>query len=206
MNSLPENARHFPATARNREAIADLLKRYLPERGTVLEIGSGSGEHALYFSDLFPDLTWQPSDPDPLNLESIRVWVKTVPDRQNLLPPLALNASDVLLPIDQADAVICVNVIHISPWDATEGLMRNAAALLPLNGLLYLYGPYRIGGTHTAPSNESFDQSLRSQNEAWGVRNLEEVIAEANKNGLQFIERVDMPANNQSVIFRKPSA
>ena len=206
MNSLPKNARHFPATARNREAIADLLKRYLPERGTVLEIGSGSGEHALYFSDLFPDLTWQPSDPDPLNLESIRVWVKTVPDRQNLLPPLALNASDVLLPIDQADAVICVNVIHISPWDATEGLMRNASALLPLNGLLYLYGPYRIGGTHTAPSNESFDQSLRSQNEAWGVRNLEEVIAEANKNGLQFIERVDMPANNQSVIFRKPSA
>jgi SAM-dependent methyltransferase len=205
MNSLPENARHFPATARNREAIADLLKRYLPERGTVLEIGSGSGEHALYFSDLFPDLTWQPSDPDPLNLESIRVWVETVPDRQNLLAPLALNASDVLLPIDQADAVICVNVIHISPWDATEGLMRNAAALLPLNGLLYLYGPYRIGGTHTAPSNESFDQSLRSQNEAWGVRNLEEVIAEANKNGLQFIERVDMPANNQSLIFRKPS-
>tara|TARA_Y100000588_G_C13725801_1_gene699275 strand:- start:50 stop:670 length:621 start_codon:yes stop_codon:yes gene_type:complete len=205
MNSLPENARHFPATVRNREGIADLLKRHLPERGTVLEIGSGSGEHALYFSELFPDLTWQPSDPDPLNLESIRVWRGTVPDRQNLLAPLALNASDVLLPIDQADAVICVNVIHISPWDATEGLMRNAAALLPLNGLLYLYGPYRIGGTHTAPSNDSFDQSLRRQNEAWGVRNLEEVIGEANKNGLKFIERVDMPANNQSVIFRKPS-
>ena len=205
MNSLPENARHFPATARNREAIADILKRQLPEQGTVLEIGSGSGEHALYFSDLFPDLTWQPSDPDLLNLESIRAWRETVPDRQNLLAPLALNASDVLLPIDQADAVMCVNVIHISPWDATEGLMRNAAALLPLNGLLYLYGPYRIGGKHTAPSNESFDQSLRSQNEDWGVRNLEEVIAEANKNELQFIERFDMPANNQSVIFRKPS-
>ena len=205
MNSLPENARHFPATARNREAIADILKRQLPEQGTVLEIGSGSGEHALYFSDLFPDLTWQPSDPDLLNLESIRAWRETVPDRQNLLAPLALNASDVLLPIDQADAVMCVNVIHISPWDATEGLMRNAAALLPLNGMLYLYGPYRIGGKHTAPSNESFDQSLRSQNEDWGVRNLEEVIAEANKNELQFIERFDMPANNQSVIFRKPS-
>ena len=115
MNSLPENARHFPATARNREAIADILKRQLPEQGTVLEIGSGSGEHALYFSDLFPDLTWQPSDPDPLNLESIRAWVETVPDRQNLLAPLALNASDILLPIKRADVVICVNVIHISP-------------------------------------------------------------------------------------------
>jgi SAM-dependent methyltransferase len=205
MNSLPKNARHFPATTKNRDAIADVLKRHLPEQGTVLEIGSGSGEHALYFSYLFPDLTWQPSDPEPLNLESIRAWVETVPDRQNLLAPLALNASDLLLPIEQADAVICVNVLHISPWDATEGLMRNSAALLPLDGALYLYGPFRIGGTHTAPSNESFDQSLRSQNETWGVRNLEEVIAEADKNGLQFIERVDMPANNQSVIFRKPT-
>jgi len=123
--------------------------------------------------------------------------------RPNLRPPLSINASDVILPLDAADAVMCINVIHISPWDATEGLMRNAARLLPAGAPLYLYGPYRIGGAHTAPSNEAFDRSLRGQNETWGVRDLETVIAEAEKNGLDFVERVGMPANNQSVVFQR---
>ena len=203
MDLPSEKARHFPATARNRDAIAEILARHLPAAGTVLEIGSGSGEHAVYFSQKFPGLTWQPSDPDPLNLDSIRAWVDGTGGRANLRPPLAINASDVILPLETADAVMCVNVIHISPWDATEGLMRNAAALLPPGGPLYLYGPYRIGGVHTAPSNEAFDRSLREQNETWGVRDLEDVVAEAEKNGLTFVERIEMPANNQSVIFRK---
>ena len=202
MDLPSEKARHFPATARNRDAIAAVLTRVLPDRGTVLEIGSGSGEHAHHFSELFPHLTWQPSDPDQLNLDSILAWVDAA-GRPNLRPPLSINASDVILPLDSADAVMCVNVIHISPWDATEGLMRNAALVLPPEGLLYLYGPYRIAGVHTAPSNESFDRSLRERNETWGVRDLEDVVSEAGKNGLSFIERVEMPANNQSIIFRK---
>ena len=202
MNIPPDKARHFPATARNRDVIADVLKRYLPATGTVLEIASGSGEHSVYFAGLFPDLRWQPSDPDPLNLESIAAWGEAAA-LDNLSPPLPINASDIILPIDAADAMMCINMIHISPWDATEGLMRNAAKLLPPGAPLYLYGPYRIGGTHTAPSNEAFDGSLRSQNETWGVRDLEDVCAEAEKNGLSFVERVDMPSNNQSVIFRK---
>ena len=197
-----EKARHFPATARNRDAIANVLARVLPETGTVLEIGSGSGEHAYYFSEMFPALTWQPSDPDPLNVDSIAAWAESA-NRSNLRPPMSINASDMILPLDGADAVMCVNVIHISPWDATEGLMRNAARLLPPGAPLYLYGPYRIGGAHTAPSNEAFDRSLRTQNDTWGVRDLEAVVAEAEKNGLAFVERVAMPANNQSVIFQQ---
>lgn len=202
MNTPPEKARHFPATARNRDVIADVLKRHLPATGTVLEIASGSGEHSVYFAGIFPDLRWQPSDPDPLNLESIAAWGEAA-GADNIYPPLAINASDVLLPIDAADAMMCINMIHISPWDATEGLMRNAATLLAPGAPLYLYGPYRIDGAHTAPSNEAFDTSLRSQNETWGVRDLEDVRAEAEKNGLSFVERVEMPSNNQSVIFKK---
>lgn len=202
MDIPSDKARHFPATARNRDVIADVLKRHLPATGTVLEIASGSGEHSAYFAGIFPGLTWQPSDPDPLNLDSIAAWGEAA-GADNLCPPLAINASDIILPIDRADAMMCINMIHIAPWDATEGLMRNAARLLPAGGPLYLYGPYRIGGAHTAPSNEAFDGSLRSQNETWGVRDLEDVCTEAEKNGLTLVERVEMPSNNQSVIFRK---
>lgn len=201
MNSPPKKARHFPATTRNRAPIARVLTRILPASGTVLEIGSGSGEHALYFSGKFPDLIWQPSDPDPINIQSIQAWAQHT-QRPNLRAPISVNASDVLLPIDVVSAVICINVIHISPWDATEGLMRNAAHLLPPGGPLYLYGPFRIGGAHTAQSNYMFDQSLRQQNNEWGVRDLEAVIAEAEKNELTFVEKVEMPANNQSIIFQ----
>ena len=203
MPPRPE-ARHFPATERNREPIRAVLRRVLPERGVVLEIGSGSGEHALHFARMFPGLLWQPSDPDPLNLASIAAWRETEgSDLANLMPPLAINASDVILPVDRADAILCINVIHIAPWDATEGLMRIAGQLLPPQGALYLYGPYRLKGAHTAPSNEAFDRQLRSQNETWGIRDLEAVAAEAEKHGLAHAETVAMPANNLSVIFRK---
>ncbi|MEE2996800.1 MAG: DUF938 domain-containing protein [Pseudomonadota bacterium] len=205
MDLPSEKARHFPATERNRDAIADVLSQILPAAGTVLEIGSGSGEHVFYFSKLFPDLTWQPSDPDPLNLQSIRAWGDFAA-RANLQLPLSINASDITLPIESAVAIICINVIHISPWDATEGLMRNASRLLPPGGPLYMYGPYKIGGTHTAPSNEAFDRSLRDQNKTWGVRDLDSVVAEAQKNGLAFTQRVEMPANNQSLLFIKTGA
>ena len=203
MPPRPE-ARHFPATERNREPIHAVLRRVLPERGVVLEIGSGSGEHALHFARMFPGLLWQPSDPDPLNLASIAAWRETEgSDLDNLMPPLAINASDVILPVDRADAILCINVVHIAPWDATEGLMRIAGELLPPQGALYLYGPYRLKGAHTAPSNEAFDRQLRAQNETWGIRDLEAVAAEAEKHGLAHTETVAMPANNLSVVFRK---
>jgi len=204
MSILPENARHFPATVRNRNPIASILKQHLPLSGTVLEIGSGSGEHSVYFADIFPNLIWQPSDPDPLNVESINAWVQSAAAScSNLRPPLSINASDLVLPVASADFVICINVIHISPWDATKGLMRNAANLLPESGGLYLYGPYKIDGVHTSPSNASFDCHLRSQNDTWGVRDLGDVVSEAHRNGLYLKGQFKMPANNLSIVFEK---
>ena len=207
MNTIPENALHFPATRRNREAISAILADVLPASGLVLEVASGSGEHIVHFSSLFPALTWQPSDPDPENLASIRAWAEAQsPRHANLLPPLPIDASDERLPLDGADAVICINMIHIAPWGATRGLMRNAARLLPAQGALYLYGPFMIDGLHTAPSNEAFDRQLRLQDETWGVRDLREVTAEARRHGLHPAGSFEMPANNLSAVFRKAEA
>ena len=202
MNRIPENALHFPATRRNRDPISAILADVLPASGLVLEVASGSGEHIVHFSRLFPALTWQPSDPDPENLASIRAWAEAQRPA-NLLPPLPIDASDERLPLEGADAVICINMIHIAPWEAARGLMRNAARLLPAQGALYLYGPFMIDGLHTAPSNEAFDRQLRFQNEAWGVRDLQEVTAEARRHGLRPAGSFEMPANNLSVVFRK---
>ncbi len=202
MSKIPENALHFPATRRNRDPISAILADVLPASGLVLEIASGSGEHAVHFSRRFPALTWQPSDPDPDNLASIRAWAEAQRPA-NLLPPLPIDASDERLPLDGADAVVCINMIHIAPWDATAGLMRNAARLLPAQGPLYLYGPFMLDGAHTAPSNEAFDRQLRRQDSAWGVRDLREVTAEAQRNGLHPAGVFEMPANNLSVVFRK---
>ena len=202
MDKIPENALHFPATRRNRDPISAILADVLPASGLVLEIASGSGEHAVHFSRRFPALTWQPSDPDPDNLASIRAWAEAQRPA-NLLPPLPIDASDERLPLDGADAVVCINMIHIAPWDATAGLMRNAARLLPAQGPLYLYGPFMLDGAHTAPSNEAFDRQLRRQDGAWGVRDLREVTAEAQRNGLHPAGSFEMPANNLSVVFRK---
>lgn len=204
MNTSGKNALYFPATARNRNAIAEVLETFLPMSGTVLEIGSGSGEHVIYFAERFNTLTWQPSDPDANHRKSIQAWIRAGSIvRKNILPPLSIDISASRLPPLRADTIICINVIHISPWKTTRGLLRNAAKLLPKGGNLYLYGPYKINGEHTAPSNQAFDSSLKAQNRSWGVRELEQVLEEANRNGLHLIRNIGMPANNQSIILRK---
>ncbi len=191
-----------PHVARNREPILDVLRRVLPGHGLVLEVASGSGEHAAYFAAHLPALSWQPSDPDPAALASIAAHRATA-GMPNLLAPLLLDVSASRWPVERADAIVCNNMIHISPWSACEGLMAGAARTLPAGGILYLYGPYKIDGRHTAPSNAAFDATLRAQNAAWGIRDLADVGALAERNGLTLTETVEMPANNLSVVFRR---
>jgi SAM-dependent methyltransferase len=191
-----------PHVARNRDPILDVLRRVLPPRGTVLEIASGSGEHAAYFAKELPSLIWQPTDPDERALSSIAAH-RADAGTANLLAPLQLDVTSTRWPVERADAVMCNNMIHISPWTATEGLMAGAERILPAGGVLYLYGPYKVGGRHTAPSNEEFDTYLRNQNAAWGIRDLDEVTALARHHNLALLETVQMPANNLSVIFRR---
>lgn len=200
----PEAKKHAPATLRNREAIAAIITRILPSSGTILEIASGSGEHILHFAKALPGLHWQPSDPDPACRASISAWLNEYP-MPNLSQPIDLDASEGRWQVSEAAAILCINMIHISPWAATEGLLAGAGRLLAPGAPLYLYGPYHIADRETAPSNTAFDQSLRSGNPEWGVRNLEEVENAALSCGLSLAEVVDMPANNVSVILRKNS-
>lgn len=194
--------RHAPATARNRDAIADILARILPERGTILEIASGSGEHIVHFARRFPDLLWQPSDPDADCRASIAAWAADA-GLANIASSLDLDASANDWPIEGADAILCINMIHISPWAATIGLLAGAGRLLAPGSPLYLYGPFHIAGRETAPSNEAFDISLRSRNQQWGLRDLEQVEKEARSYGFVLNNVVDMPANYVSVILQK---
>ncbi len=194
--------RRAPATERNREPIAQVLREVLPERGLLLEVAAGTGEHAAYLAPLFPKLRWQPSDPDPDALTSIEAWAADT-EAANLLPPVFLDAASDSWPIDAADAILCVNMVHISPWAATRGLMRGAARLLPQDAPLVLYGPYRRRGVETAPSNEAFDESLKARNPDWGLRDLEAVTEEAESRGLRFDRLFEMPAKNLTVVFRR---
>lgn len=194
--------RHAPATERNRDAIAAVLRDVLPEQGLLLEVAAGTGEHAAYLAPHFPGLSWQPSDPDPEAITSIEAWQADA-GAHNLLPPVFLDAASGTWPIDSADAVLCINMVHISPWAATEGLMRGAARLLPPRGPLILYGPYRRAGVPTASSNEAFDASLKARNPAWGLRDLEAVQGQAAGQGLHFDRLYEMPANNLTLVFRK---
>ncbi|MEM8639588.1 MAG: DUF938 domain-containing protein [Cyanobacteria bacterium P01_G01_bin.54] len=197
-----------PATQRNRDFILQILQQVLPPTGTVLEIASGTGEHALCFAPQFPDLIWQPSDLSPQALESITAWQQHQPT-PNLLPPLVLDVCQSPWPVETEPltpaigAIVNINMIHISPWAACEGLMAGAGRVLPLEGVLYLYGPFKRGGQHTAPSNTRFDQSLRSTNPDWGVRDLDAVAAIAAPHQLQLEQILPMPANNFSVVFHK---
>ena len=193
--------RYAAATERNRDPIAAVLRDVLPERGLVLEVASGTGEHACYFASLFPTLEWQPSDPDAEALESIDAWVAEA-GLANLRRPVLLDATG-NWPIEHADAVLCINMVHISPWTATLALLDGAAHILPSGAPLYLYGPYRRDGVDTAPSNEAFDRSLKGRNPEWGLRRLEEVVAEAEERLLRLDRVVEMPANNLSVVFRR---
>lgn len=197
-----EAKKHAPATLRNRDAIMTVLTRILPSSGTVLEIASGSGEHILHFAKAMPSLNWQPSDPDPACRTSIRAW-SNENQHPNVADPVDLDASASLWPVEDVAAILCINMIHISPWAATEGLLAGAEQLLAPRAPLYLYGPFHMAGRTTAPSNEAFDQSLRSRNPKWGLRNLEEVEREAQSHGFSLSETIDMPANNLSIILQK---
>jgi len=168
----------------------------------VLEVASGSGEHVMHFAAALPNLVFQPSDPDSAARASIDDWARTT-GLANVRPAVALDAQRAAWPVEQASAVLCSNMIHIAPWQAATGLIAGAGRLLSADGLLYLYGPYRRGGRHTAPSNDAFDRDLRHRNPTWGVRDLEEVAACANENGFGAPEIVEMPANNLSLIFRR---
>jgi SAM-dependent methyltransferase len=188
--------------ARNRAPILDVLKRVLPSAGLVVEVASGSGEHAVYFASGLPTVSWQPTDTDAAALASIAAH-RAAAAAANLLAPLRLDTTSEQWPVAHAQAVVCNNMIHIAPWAVTEGLMRGSGRILPAGGVLYLYGPYRIDGRHTAPSNQDFDTWLRAQDAAWGVRDLADVTELAARCGFALAETVPMPANNLSVIFRR---
>jgi SAM-dependent methyltransferase len=178
-----------------------VLRDVLPRDGLVLEIASGSGEHAVHFASLFPRLIWQPSDPDPHALASIEAW-RNHSGFANVLPPMRIDATAPEWPIKEADAVLCINMTHISPWPATQGLMAGAQRLLKPGKPVYLYGPFKQAGVALAPSNAAFDASLRERNPDWGLRAVEDVIALAQQHGFGRHRIVSMPANNLSVIFR----
>jgi SAM-dependent methyltransferase len=192
-----------PATTRNRQPILDVLKLHLPARGLVLEVASGSGEHVVHFAQACPGLTFQPSDPDFRHRASTDAWAAAL-GLSNVRPAIDLDASAEVWPVGAADAVLCSNMIHIAPWAAAVGLIRGAARVLPPGGVLYLYGPYKRGGRHTAPSNEAFDQRLRAQNPAWGVRDIEAVVDLAVAHGLTAPIVEQMPANNLSLVLKRP--
>jgi hypothetical protein len=193
--------RSSPATAHNRGPILEVLQQILPSSGLVLEISSGAGEHAAFFSRHFPALIWQPSDVDESALESIEAWRSE--GSENLRSPIRLDATSPAWPVTGAVAVLNINMIHIAPWSACQGLMRGAEEVLASGGLLYLYGPYQIDGEHTAPSNAAFDASLKSRDPSWGIRDMAGVSEEAQRRGLRLEQKIAMPANNFSLIFRR---
>lgn len=198
--TAPDPRRFAPAVARNRNPLLAAIRPLLPATGLVLEIASGSGEHAIHFAAAMPALTFQPSDPQPEARASIDAWVATA-GLANIRPALAIDAAAPGWPVAAADAVLCINMIHISPWAATEGLVRGAAEILPAGAPLILYGPYRRNGAHTAPSNAAFDDDLRARDPAWGVRDLEAVAALAAEHGFGPASILEMPANNLTVVF-----
>jgi cyclopropane fatty-acyl-phospholipid synthase-like methyltransferase len=200
---IPPDARTSPSTARNRQPILEVLAARLPISARVLEIASGAGEHAMFLAEALPGLRWQPSDPDPEARASIAAW-RAEAGLANLAAPLAIDAADLATwPTEPVDAIVCINMIHISPWAATQGLMAGAGRLLTAGGRLFLYGPYIEADVPTAPSNLAFDESLKSRNPAWGLRDLADVAALAAESGLAFAERIAMPANNLVVVFEK---
>lgn len=194
--------RHAPAAARNAAPIAEVLAKELPQQGVVLEIASGTGEHAVFMAQRFPQLIWQPSDRDADGLASIAERCEEA-GLANLRPPLNLDASAALWPIEDCNAILCVNMVHISPWQASEGLMRGAGRLLATGAPLVLYGPYLEAAVETAPSNLAFDASLKGRDSEWGLREAEAVDRLAHANGLCRTARHAMPANNIMLIYRR---
>ena len=218
MEPSPDLRQYAPATQRNRQPILDVLKQHVSTQGTVLEIASGTGEHACFLASHLPHCAWLPTDINPLSLGSIEAW-RHQSALDNLLPPILLDVRDLPwsveaspLPkplqstnfsLEDVQAIASINMVHISPWEACQGLLAGAGRILPSGGVLYLYGPYKRNGSHTSSSNAAFDQSLRSRNPEWGVRDLEAVVALADAQALDLTTVIDMPANNLSVIFSK---
>lgn len=217
--NTPDDARQYaPATLRNREPILEVLLGVLPPSGTVLEVASGTGEHAIFFAPRLSPRRWLPSDPNPQSRASIAAWRTHFP-ADNLYPPLDLDVRAPIWPIEagvplewlnRSDlntsplvAILSINMIHIAPWSACLGLMAGAGRLLPPGGILYLYGPFKQGPEHTSPSNLAFDEALRAQDPDWGVRDLDDVVAAANSQHLTMLETYQMPANNLSVVFQR---
>jgi hypothetical protein len=217
MSEFFDARQYAPATQRNRQPILEVLGAVLPLTGTVLEVSSGTGEHAIFFAPRLHPRKWIPSDPNPVARASIAAWRKHYP-AENLYPPLALDVCAPIWLVEQHElpeslpeidfrrepivALVNINMIHIAPESACLGLMAGAKRILPSGGILYLYGPFKQGGKHTAPSNAAFDQSLRAQNPEWGIRDLDEVVAAAQAQHLSLVKTVAMPANNLSVIFQ----
>jgi SAM-dependent methyltransferase len=216
MKDRDARRQYAPATQRNREPILEVLLQVLPSTGTVLEVSSGTGEHAAFFAPRLHPRNWIPSDPNPLARDSIAAWREFCPT-DNLYPPLALDASDPVWAVEgelpetlqgmdfqrhPIVAIANINMIHIAPWSACLGLMAGARRILPPGGILYLYGPFKQAGKHTAPSNAAFDESLQMQNPEWGVRDLDDVVAVARTENLTLVKTYAMPANNLSAIFQ----
>jgi SAM-dependent methyltransferase len=201
---MSDDARQYaPSAARNREPIWSVLQPQLPPRGLVLEVASGSGEHTVHFARAAgPQIVFQPSDPDVQARASIDAWV-AASGLPNIRAAIPLDVAADVWPITSAHVVVCINMIHISPWASAVGLVRGAARVLPPGGLLFLYGPYKRGGGHTAPSNAAFDADLRRRNPMWGVRDLEAVTDLAASAGFGAPVIAEMPANNLSVLFRR---
>lgn len=202
---LADARRQHPAATRNQEPLLPVLSRFFPPDGLILEIASGTGQHAGFFATELPLIRWQPTDHDAEALPSIEAWrLATVPDR--IAPPVQLDVRAEVWPVDAADGMLCVNMLQVAPWEAAVGLLRGAARVLVPGGVLIIYSPLSRGGVHISEGNAAFDARLRARNPALGVRDADAVVAAAEAAGLIHVETVDMPANNTVLVFRQPPA
>ena len=197
-----DSKRSAPAALRNRAPIASVLREWLPSHGSVLEIASGTGEHAIYFAEQFPGLEWQPTDVHPDALSSIRAW-REAAGALNLREPLLLDAASAEWPVERADAVLSINMVHISPWASGLGLIEGSARILPSGGPLILYGPWLTDEIETAPTNLAFDADLKRRNAEWGLRKVEDFAAAAADRGIELEQTLAMPANNLMLLLRR---
>ena len=198
----------FPATERNRGPIGDLLSQLLPASGTVLELASGSGEHAVCFQQRFPHLLWQASDPNPDHRASIDAWIRHQVLTDVMPAALKLDVEERPWPLPPTirstlKAVVCINLLHISPASCTDALLEESALLLPSGASLIIYGPFMLNGAHTSASNAAFDQSLRERNGEWGLRDVNAITSIAANTGLQIDDVIPMPANNLTIVFNR---
>ena len=203
-----DNRLFFPATQRNRVPIGDVLENNLPESGTVLEIASGSGEHGVVFQERFPNINWQTSDCNLSCRKSISAWIKFQDLCTKMAQPIDLDVEDRPWPLTSSirstlKVIVCINMIHISPWGCSQALFEEAGKILKMRQLIILYGPFKMNNKHTSESNYQFDRSLRIQNPFWGVRDLEEIFKLGTKNGFENEDVIEMPANNFSIVLRK---